>query len=88
MTCKEKLHQLIEALPEHDAERLLEQFDENNTLNGSSSPEVATDVASLFAFFKEIADNAPEEDARRVPTDLAENLDHYIYGTAKRIPKS
>ena len=43
---------------------------------------------SVFAFLRQVAENAPEEDARRVPTDLAENLDHYIDGTPKRTSQS
>lgn len=30
--------------------------------------------------------NVPEEELRRLPTDLSENLDHYLYGAPKRQP--
>jgi hypothetical protein len=61
MTCKERLHQLIEALPEHKAEQMLKPLEDYaRSLNGgdpqqdmpllSAENEEPTDVAALFAF--------------------------------------
>jgi len=41
---------------------------------------------SLDKTFAAIAQNVPDEEWERVPTDLARNLDHYLYGTAKEKP--
>ena len=38
---------------------------------------------SLEKAFAAIAQEVPEEEWERVPSDLAKNLDHYLYGTSK-----
>jgi hypothetical protein len=88
MTVKERLHQIVEALPDAEAERLLGQLASPMT-NGETSvsakkEELPTDIAAFSAMFDEIIANAPQEELERVPPDLSENLDHYIYGTRKR----
>ena len=40
-------------------------------------------VPSIDRIFAAIAEDVPDEDWARVPTDLSENLDHYLYGTSK-----
>jgi hypothetical protein len=35
-------------------------------------------------YFRYLASQIPEEEARNWPTDLAEQHDHYIYGTPKK----
>ena len=39
--------------------------------------------ASLGETFAAIAREVPDEDWKRVPSDLAKNLDHYLYGSSK-----
>ncbi len=39
--------------------------------------------SSLGEAFAAIAREVPDEDWKRVPSDLAKNLDHYLYGTSK-----
>jgi antitoxin (DNA-binding transcriptional repressor) of toxin-antitoxin stability system len=41
---------------------------------------------SLDKAFAAIAQQVPDEDWKRVPSDLAKNLDHYLYGTSKVTP--
>ena len=41
---------------------------------------------SLEKAFADIAQEVPEEDWKRIPSDLAKNLDHYLYGTSKVTP--
>jgi len=43
----------------------------------------AAPVPSLDQTFAAIAQDVPDEEWERVPKDLAKNLDHYLYGTAK-----
>jgi hypothetical protein len=38
----------------------------------------------LWERLEEISREVPEEDIEHVPTDLAAQVDHYIYGTPKR----
>ena len=39
--------------------------------------------SSLEQAFEAIAQEVPDEEWERVPSDLAKNLDHYLYGTSK-----
>jgi antitoxin (DNA-binding transcriptional repressor) of toxin-antitoxin stability system len=41
---------------------------------------------SLDKTFAAIAQDVPDEEWERAPTDLAKNLDHYLYGTSKVSP--
>jgi antitoxin (DNA-binding transcriptional repressor) of toxin-antitoxin stability system len=41
---------------------------------------------SIDKIFAAIAQDVPDEDWGRVPTDLSRNLDHYLYGTSKVCP--
>jgi hypothetical protein len=43
----------------------------------------ASGVASIVEALSEIAGGIPEREWERVPQDLSENLDHYLYGTRK-----
>ncbi|MEM9541445.1 MAG: hypothetical protein AAGA60_18350 [Cyanobacteria bacterium P01_E01_bin.42] len=38
----------------------------------------------IWELFEEFAENIPEESLSQLPTDGAEQHDHYIYGTPKR----
>ena len=58
---------------------------------GSSSPDPPTiptvsdpSLHALISFLREGAENAPDEEVDRLPSDLSENLDHYLYGSPKR----
>ena len=42
------------------------------------------DQPSLEDKFAEIVADVPSEEWEKLPTDLGDNLDHYIYGTPKR----
>lgn len=94
MTVKERLHQIVEALPEPEAKRALEELealvpkselsDASHAVVPTVDEEPSVDVPAFTAFLDNIAANAPEEDLKRIPPDLSENLDHYVYGTRKR----
>lgn len=38
---------------------------------------------SIDKIFAAIAQDVPDEDWSRLPTDLSKNLDHYLYGSSK-----
>ncbi len=46
-------------------------------------PETSNNSHSLTDLFAEIAKDVPEEEWRRLPSDLSKNLDHYLYGSEK-----
>jgi len=43
----------------------------------------ASSAPSLDITFAAIARDVPDKEWERVPTDLAKNLDHFLYGTSK-----
>lgn len=88
----------IEVSPEL-LQRLREQAEERGlsmdtylreALQAIVTPEVAPaqqpGTSSLLELFDEIWAGVPEEEWERLPTDLAEQHDHYIYGTRKHQP--
>jgi prevent-host-death family protein len=46
----------------------------------------AVPAPSLDQAFAAIAQEVPDEEWQRVPSDLAKDLDHYLYGTSKVSP--
>ena len=46
----------------------------------------AAPAQSMDRIFAAIAQDVPDEDWGRVPTDLSKNLDHYLYGISKATP--
>jgi len=40
----------------------------------------------IWEQFAEAFENVPDEELDRLPTDLAANVDHYVYGLPKRTP--
>ncbi|MCX7014219.1 MAG: type II toxin-antitoxin system prevent-host-death family antitoxin [Candidatus Sumerlaeota bacterium] len=67
-------------VPVQDLPRLkkLEQQDSGN------QPPKRRKPRSVWEEILEIADSIPDEDLQRVPADSSINLDHYLYGAAKR----
>jgi hypothetical protein len=51
--------------------------------NGASHPSQSS-LQDLFTSFDRFAQNLPPEELAKLPTDGAEQHDHYIYGTPKR----
>jgi hypothetical protein len=37
--------------------------------------------------FQELAKQVPKEEWDKLPADLLDNLDHYLYGTPKKPPR-
>jgi hypothetical protein len=48
---------------------------------GGSSGE---GLQSIFDIFAEVTRQVPKREWERLPTDLAKNLDHYLYGAEKK----
>lgn len=46
----------------------------------------AAPAQSIDKVFAAIAQDVPDEDWGRVPTNLSKNLDHYLYGASKESP--
>ena len=46
--------------------------------------DYSSDPRDFQDIILEIASNIPQEDLENIPSDLSENLDHYIYGVPKK----
>ena len=57
---------------------ILLQKDEEKTVSGQS--DAALD---LTAKLESIASDVPEAEWQKVPSDLSQNIDHYLYGSRK-----
>lgn len=86
MTVREKLHRMIEGMPDTEAEGLLHDLQthvkSNPEDNENTSP--TNNLSGFFAFVDQLVREIPEEDLQKLPTDLSENLDHYLYGSPKK----
>jgi predicted XRE-type DNA-binding protein len=47
-------------------------------------PTVENSLLSLIEYMKEITAKIPPEELEKLPTDMAANHDHYLYGAPKR----
>ena len=63
-----------------DALHLLKQEEQQHEGNG-----VTTDTRPIWEVFADIMSDVPEEETNKLPTDAAEQHDHYIYGLAKKL---
>ena len=58
------------------------------TLEGLQPPEdppgQPSTAESLIAMFADAWSAVPEEEWRKLPADLSENLDHYLYGAPRK----
>lgn len=73
----------LEELQEHER---LEQ--EHGTSNGHETTAPALEAQEppkpIWELFEEASLTIPDEELDRVPTDLAAQVDHYVYGLPKR----
>ncbi|NBD17456.1 MAG: hypothetical protein GVY04_15350 [Cyanobacteria bacterium] len=85
MTIKEQLLRELETAPQPVTEEvfdflLLAKIKHHR----SSSYEQSENTQLLGAFAEKLVADIPEEVLNELPTDSAEQHDHYIYGTPKR----
>lgn len=52
-----------------------------------SEPPRGTNISWLLSMVEEISNDIPEEEWKKIPSDLAINLDHYLYGHPKKDKK-
>jgi hypothetical protein len=75
------LAKALEALQER--ERSDPTHDESNGHETAASVPEAT-CKPIWELFAEAFKDVPEEELERLPTDLAAQVDHYVYGLPKR----
>jgi len=77
------LDEALEVLQEHERAG----HDHSTGHDHGLPPPVASPQEApkpIWELFEEASRNIPEEELARLPTDLAAQVDHYIYGTPKR----
>jgi hypothetical protein len=99
MTAKEQLLQELEQAQEELIEETLdfllfvkarreragEQLSSNGISKAAPVPETSErSDRPIWELFEEFAEDIPEDELAQLPTDGAEQHDHYIYGTPKR----
>jgi len=63
---------------------ILNRLNQQVTLSVVAAPVPKTDSRPIWEVIAERAATIPPEEWEKLPTDLAENHDHYLYGTPKR----
>jgi len=60
-----------------------EDRSESGPKDSTASSESPTDLKGMLEKIERIASRVPAESWENVPTDLAKNVDHYLYGAKK-----
>jgi len=55
-----------------------------NFVNGLRKEKAASQVKPISAIFEELSNEIPLDEWRELPSDGAENHDHYLYGAPKK----
>ncbi len=63
---------------------ILNRLNQQVTLSVTPAPKTKKDPRPIWERIAEIAAEIPREELEKIPTDLAANHDHYLYGTPKR----
>ena len=72
------LDEALEALQEHERRAHADHTASTTPPPQSEGPK------PIWEQFAEAFDDVPEEELARLPTDLAAQVDHYVYGLPKR----
>ena len=76
------IQEKIKALPEEQQERVLSLVEE--MLKEKNGEQVRVSARPLWEIVEEISSQIPIEEWEKLPTDGAEQHDHYLYGSPKR----
>ncbi len=84
MTAKDRLLQELDQTPDFLIEEVLHflLFLKNRLFNRPPQPNTPKED-SLLNWVDRLTTQVPEAAWQQVPTDLAQNLDHYLYGSPK-----
>ncbi len=84
MTAKDRLLQELDQTPDFLIEEVLHflLFLKNRLFNRLPQPNTPKEE-SLLNWVDSLTTQVPETAWQQVPTDLAQNLDHYLYGSPK-----
>jgi hypothetical protein len=72
----------LQALPDNKQEEVLALVDE--MLKETHEPSTPKNVRPIWEIITELSAQVPMEEWEKLPTDGAEQHDHYLYGAPKR----
>lgn len=97
MTAKERLLREVEQAPDDLLEEVLnfllftkskqaieQPLSHNNAVQTAHAVKDTNSTSPIWDSFSSFTENIPEDVLAQLPTDGAEQHDHYIYGTPKR----
>lgn len=97
MTAKERLLREVEQAPDDLLEEVLnfllftkskqateQPLSHNNAVQTAHEVKDTNSTSPIWDSFSSFTENIPEDVLAQMPTDGAEQHDHYIYGTPKR----
>jgi hypothetical protein len=80
---KEELHQLVDRLPADQVQAARKILGDLCGEPGFGSNQVPPE-RPIEDILRELAAGIPQEEWDRLPADLSDHPDHYLYGTPKR----
>ena len=85
MSTREELHHLIDSLPDGEVAEVKEIVQAVRQQKRVAEAEAGgAGVRPIEEIAAELAAKVPQEEWDRLPADLSDNLDHYLYGTPKK----
>ncbi len=83
MSGKEELHQFVDRLPADQVQTARKILGDLCREPASGSNEFPAE-RPIEDILRELAAGIPREEWDRLPADLTDHLDHYLYGTPRR----
>jgi hypothetical protein len=90
MTSKEQLIQEIEQAPDDLVEEVLNfvlfikmRLQQKISEPKTSDSDRSSKNSSLLEFLDNFSNTIPQEEWEKLPSDMAKNIDHYLYGAPK-----
>ena len=74
----------VKTLPLQSQEEVLEFIEEKLSSANSATSSQKKDSRPIWEVLAEISSNVPDEEWAKLPSDGAENHDHYLYGAPKK----
>lgn len=78
---EQEIGRKVQALSDSEQQRLLKMIDE---LLGETQAAPTTTARPIWEIFEQLSQQVPPEDWSKLPSDGAEQHDHYLYGAPKR----
>lgn len=78
---EQEIGRKVQALSDAEQQRLLNIIDE---LLGEAHPAQPSTARPIWEIFEELGQQVPAEEWGKLPSDGAEQHDHYLYGAPKR----